>query len=739
MHFLSRTIRNRWSRVWILATLFVLASFSFALNINVLSSPPEWVSGDAARVEVQTDGDANAVRVFIERKTGPEDITNAFTVSEGRLEGVVDGLELGPNRLVASTPNDSVTLELVNHPESGPIFSGPHQETFICSSDSHRGTAQLGEILDEDCTMAREIDFVYWSNDAGSFQPFTAETAASDVAEVVDGVPFIVRWERGTINRFIYSIATLSPFVQDVDEVDLSAWNERLLFAFQGGVGIGHYQGRPAGDYMLNRDALAAGYAVAYSTATRTSTHYDMILGNETALMVKDRFVTAYANPEYTVATGGSGGGIQQYLYQQNTPGLLDAIIPQYSYPDMVTQAIHVGDCELIERWIDSKVVNDPESKWAVWTNRTHLQGMNASNTLPNKYFGGLPGLTECINGWRGLSPLVMNPHFGEAPGMSMEQFLETEWTHFDDVVNVYGKREDGFARNFWDNVGVQYGLEALHSGFITPAEFLDLNANIGSWKDPADMVQEGCPFISEACADPAEFDVWSARNMNLSPNGFAPAARKEADPGVIRAVRESGLFFRGDTLNVPTIDWRPYLEEELDMHNVVQSFSARQRIINAGGEVENQVIWFTDVKEGEPKFDHTFLALSVMDEWMANIAANPDMTIAENKPEMAVDACFDYTGELIYMGDDAWNGILDDGPAGPCAEHFTIYTNSRIVAGGPITGDVFKCHLQPVEQAIERGVYGDWEPNAYQVNRLMEIFPTGVCDYTLGEGGMDH
>ena len=26
------------------------------------------------------------------------------------------------------------------------------------------------------------------------------------------------------------------------------------------------------------------------------------------------------------------------------------------------------------------------------------------------------PGSTECINGWRGLSPLALNPRFGTAP-----------------------------------------------------------------------------------------------------------------------------------------------------------------------------------------------------------------------------------------------------------------------------------------------------------------------------------
>ena len=50
--------------------------------------------------------------------------------------------------------------------------------------------------------------------------------------------------------------------------------------------------------------------------------------------------------------------------------------MPVYSYPDMVTQTIHVGDCELVERWLDSKVLADPLSMWRTWVNRTLIEGL---------------------------------------------------------------------------------------------------------------------------------------------------------------------------------------------------------------------------------------------------------------------------------------------------------------------------------------------------------------------------
>ena len=65
------------------------------------------------------------------------------------------------------------------------------------------------------------------------------------------------------------------------------------------------------------------------------------------------------------------------------------------------------------------------------------------------------------------------------------------------------------------------------------------------------------------------------------------------------------------------------------------------------------------------------------------------------------------------------------------------IKSTSRIVAGGPIEGGVFKCALQSVEDAIDRGLYGSWQPDGAQVARLQQIFPTGVCDYRKRDLGL--
>src|SRR5690606_10229082 len=121
----------------------------------------------------------------------------------------------------------------------------------------------------------------------------------------------------------------------------------------EGGVAIGHTERRISGR-ALAPEVLGKRYRVTYSTGTRTSTHYNLQVGGEPALMVKEHFIKRFGTPDYTVAIGGSGGGIQQHVDSQNHPDLLDAGVPQYSSPDMVTQTIHLGDCELLEYYMDA-------------------------------------------------------------------------------------------------------------------------------------------------------------------------------------------------------------------------------------------------------------------------------------------------------------------------------------------------------------------------------------------------
>jgi hypothetical protein len=780
-----------------------------AFVVTVLSSAPDQVSGGDALVQVAVPRTVPLAQVVV--TAGGVDVTAAFVADDATrtLTGLVEGLPLGASELMVRANGNGrgrpapARLVLTNHPIEGPIFSGPQQQPFVCTTAraTFDGRRLLGQptvdnqdhfgipVAAEDAAGAYPSDgrgyptaaaqIVGWSGNCGSptrvgyvykttggafrwLDDPTTVPADAATTTTLDGrtVPYVVRWERGTINRFVYSIAMLAPVGEaDPSQPDDSLWNGRLVFSFQGGVAIGHTQGTTSTSAMLLEPVLGQGYAVINSTGLRMNTHYNLQVGGETTLMLKEHFVEDHGVPLYTVGVGGSGGAIQQYVYAQNHPGLLDAAIPQYSYPDMVTQTIHVGDCELLEYYFDATDRANPH--WRDPEVRQAVMGLNASGSPQNVSSGELtqwnglysiqaalgyqvmdraagspsPALTECRAAWFGLTPLVMNPTFTNVQDLDKlaQGTAGVEWTHWGDLVNIYGTGADGFARVPWDNVGVQYGLEALQSGVISPAEFLDLNAEVGGWRRSSEMVTEGFPFVGGLTAE--SFDPWSSRQMNLSPDGgLTPAPRSPGDIAAMNAAYSSGMVFDGD-IDIPVIDWRHYLEDELDMHHSHQSFASRQRLLDVDGDAGNQVIWFTDARPAVA-FDQTPMAFEVIDDWMTNIRSHPERSVAENRPAAAVDSCFDTSGNLIASGEQVWNGVLDEAAPGACTQQFPLYSSTRRVAGGPYRGGVFKCALQPVGAAVAAGLYGSWVPTAEEQARLQQIFPTGVCDFTQPDLG---
>ena len=437
----------------------------------------------------------------------------------------------------------------------------------------------------------------------------------------------MIRREKGTINRFIYTIAILAPPGSPAAAPDLSLWNGRLLYAFDGGVAIGHQQGTIGGGSHLYDPALSKGYAVdpldgqpdvdaLQPRARRRDRDHD-----EGA--VHRGLRRCRSTPSASAARAARSSSTS--TPRTTRAAIIDAAIPQYSYPDMVTQTIHVGDCELLEHFMD--VTDGANPKWATWPNRTWLEGMNASATVPNPYRLGAPGNSECVRGWRGLTPLALNPHYGSA---GAEQALydpaaiaAIKWTHWDDLRNVYGVGPDGFARVPWDNTGVQYGLRRPderedHGRGVPEAErdgrLLEAPAGDGAGGLP---VLPG-PGLHDRAVRPVE----PAQHEPVPDGGVTPAVRKSGDVSAMNAAYTSGIVFRGK-IDIPTIDWRHYLEAELDMHNSHQSFASRQRMLNYDGDASNQVIWFTDARPARAS-DQSPLALAVIDEWMANIRAQP-------------------------------------------------------------------------------------------------------------------
>ena len=150
----------------VLVSLF--ATFPAAqanLQLRVLSNPrPDMVSGGDVLIQIDIPAGlaARDVRVTLNNA----DVTAAFRAdAAGRaLTGFVTGLANGSNALAAAAGGRSgATVTVVNHPGVGPVFSGPHQQPFICETENFklRSGGTLGRALDSLCSVMTRVDYLY--------------------------------------------------------------------------------------------------------------------------------------------------------------------------------------------------------------------------------------------------------------------------------------------------------------------------------------------------------------------------------------------------------------------------------------------------------------------------------------------------------------------------------------------------------------------------------------------------
>lgn len=657
-----------------------------------------------------------------------------------------------------------------------PIFSGPLRYPLLCQTqesglgqplvDNHEGIGipvyadendLSSEIIghSQDCSLATGAAYYYNQKDTTTFLPYSTEVSNEVITQIqVNGqtIPFILRVEWGTINRYIYSILALKDPNETLESPGTGAWNQRLIVKMSGGVGIGFKQGKnkPISLAESRYEQFSKGYALVFSSGLQTSNHYNIWESEELVLRLKNQFTALYAKPLYTVGLGASGGGLSQYLLSQNNPGLLDAGIPQYSYPDMVSQTIYALDCDLLEHYFD---LGDRDNHfWEKWENRTLIQGLSARSVkehdyaklyqwskLVNGFFPTRPrGVSECVLGWRGPAQVTHNPKYTHYyHRFSKDIVRENRWTHWENLRQFYGTDEHGFANALWDNEGVQYGLAALQNGDINFKKFIDINRHVGSWKPQHKMqVARFWKFSGER--DPlSELNIWSTQNM-LNGSSRAPAPRGVADPLAIEGAFRSGMVFVG-AAHMPIIDVRHYMDDVQDMHHSFASFSTRQRMINANGHAKNQAVWMA-----KRDFDPTNKAFEVIDEWVLRRLENPGLSVAAAKPQSAMDTCFDETGKVMFAGEKVWDGAWNQQPEGACLKQMPNFRSTRQVAGEDITDLTFKCTKIPVESAIAKGFYksvsidSDQSLTEEEQERLLsKTFPNGVCDYSrqgLGE-----
>ncbi len=572
------------------------------LRIEAVSTGAEYVTGDSVVLAVH--GAADDATLTIGATEAPlVDATPRRTHDAGppaALEGArlveVTGLVPGNTSVTIADDAGQASLDLIVHPVTGPVFSGPHQEPYVCTAEGFGLAAP-----DDDChtdPIARRrylgSDGMWAEVDAG------ADPDPDDVSIGGTGVPVVVDVEIGTINRAVYQIA--------VPE----GWNGVLVYTFGGGCGTGYWQGTFLGSEPLDStELLAAGYAVASSTLNTFQTTCNDVISAETTMMVKEHFIETFGVPRWTIGQGGSGGAIQQYLIAQNYPGLLDALNPLVSFPDAVSIAPGVIDCGLLESFWTGEAGSTFSDE-----QRLAVQGHGSLGFCAAWIDTFVPAVDPSI-GCAAVVPrtLVYDPYVNESGARCTLQ---------DANVNLFGRDDDGLGRRPLDNVGVEYGRAALEAGVITVDQFLDLNEGVGG------------------------YDL----------DGVITPERMIADPDVIEDAYRHGRVLHGDSAvtDVPVIDVDLYSDLGFDIHDRFRLFSIRDRMEGPEGDAgsRTRVIWTRDgggltnlIKAPLP----TVEMIGLLADWLE--ATTDGTSVAAARPDGLTDEC--ETDDARYEGDELY------------------------------------------------------------------------------------
>ena len=676
-----------------------MAGVAGVAEVSVVSTRADMVTGGDALVRVELPAGTSPDTVTV--RVDGRDVTAVFRAVTGdTLEGLLTDLSLGLNRVSVTTSDGTpVELEVRNHLATGPVLSGPHQQPFVCETEQFElGSGEtLGVPIDGDCSVERRVDYVYRSVDGGALKALPDPAARPDdlahTTTLLEAeVPYIVRIETGTINRAIYQIALLHDPVTDPEPDPWQlppGWNGRLIYTFGGGCVNGWYrQGARTGG-VTDDVMLRQGYAVASSTLNVFGNNCDDLLAAESMMMVKERFIEAYGAPAFTIGWGCSGGAYQNHQIADNYPGLLDGIIPGCSFPDAISGTIpYITDARLLNHYF----TQDPNETGGVTFSEEEqraVAGFLVLNTMPNVS--------------RNAGRIAPDEFCPDVLDDSLRYDAKTNpggarCDVYDHAVNVLGRDpETGFARRPLDNVGVQYGLDALNAGVITSAQFLALNEGVGGYDN----------------------------------DGQFRAERTVADPVALRAVYETGRVTHGGggLATIPIIDYRAYVDdaERGDVHVRYHSFSMRERLLRANGRADNHVMFVEDNRYGLYSTDSPRAqeALAQMDAWLTALVADTSTDpviekVVRAKPVDLVDACWSRGDEPTKIAEPQQRN------AGRCAELYPAPPAPREVAGAPVASDILKCQLKPI--ALE-----DYEValTSDEQARLEQLFATGVCDWS--------
>ncbi len=760
-------------------------------EIQIVSNRPDLISGGDALVAVESPNLDGA-----RYRLNGDDITDVFQPDPhqaDRTRALVEGLAIGENELRVILPGEGVlTQTITNHPAGGPIFSGPQVEPWNCTNDN---------AIDEQCNQPPEYAFKYVPaselerllsgadpEDPGApgvYKPYDPDNPPPEdeiaMTETDEGkeVPFIVRVETGVLNRDRYQIKTLYQPGEEWSALDPQPqWNGKLLIHHGGNVGVSYAMGTPpegdisgatSGNEVLLGDstfvALSRGFATLSTAQANLGHNVNLVTAAESLVMAKEHLIENYGPLRYTIGTGCSGGAIAQQHIANAYPGIYQGLIVQCSYPDVWTTAVQFAEYNLLNHHFGNQVPDDPESLLGI------VESIFTSGVTPPQwsfFYGHLP-----------VNPIVSDlaffpaafPDQDNCPGLEDQSKVYDAETNpgglrcglIDYMRNQFGPRapedwsenEQMLGESFTglplDNEGVQYGLQALQKGLITPEQFLEVNREIGG------------------------FDV----DVKPQPE------RTRGDPETLENAYRTGAINTAENLhNVPIIDLRG--PDPGIAHDAFHSWQMRARLEETQGHADNHVIWFGPFPmAGDTVF--TTEALMTMDEWLSDIEAEDtdramEEKITTHRPDFARDRCLSasglstdwgpsltMSGALVYP-DPVIPGVnSEDLPQVPAelGQVLDLATNQacgldlealgapevladllspitdpavelqqtavqtrfgtpRTVAGDDIRTLTNKCQLKPVDSDD----YPSMADKDAFLDEVREIFPDGVCDF---------
>lgn len=675
-------------------------------TLRVVSNRADLISGGDALVEVLLEN-TEAVSELVVSRNG-SDVTSAFQATAEnplRLLGVVDGLSVGNNTLSANIGN-SITVD--NHPQGGPVFTGPHIQPWECQD----------EAVDEVCNEPVEYKWLYKSTNPtlSGLQPYDLENPAADVADTTtdtgETLPFIVRQEIGYQARDQYYVFTLQKVGEDwTPQQPQSQWNGSLLVTHGGNCRGDHdtssprtddYAGTIPGNPLTEQSyitALGLGWSVLTTAQMNLGHNCNLSYQAESLMMAKERFIEQHGELRYTVGTGCSGGAITQNMIANAYPGLYQGLLTTCTYPDVMSTATQFADYHILLRYFGLSADNPLAP--------TTRDGSVFTIPQQNEIYGHLNGIVNASLADSALFAEAVDPA-SSCGGVSAEERFDQDTNPGGvrcDVMtfmeNMIGARErfpaEDQSRDHWSqieidqgfafagfplgNEGVQYGLIPLQQGIITPGQFVALNTNIGG-------------------VDPS---------LNITTERLKPDY-----PALPNAYRTGILNTIVNMDTVPIINMTG--PDPGAAHDSVHGYWVRWRLEREQGHRDNFVHWggLTPLIGDINYMNDSLVAMA---SWLDAIEADSSdaplaQKVVSNKPAELQDQC---------------NGV----PGQMCPEELMlVFGTPRTKAGADKYGDQVQCQLKPFNRADD---YGPGSVLIQEADWLLleETFATGVCDWS--------